>query len=109
MPAFQCLIEGLQHDVVALGAENATLKQEDSDLRREIDQNSSNIRKSHSSDIFLKYPFVLGSFHGATDKKCGGQIGHKGDTLRSVAKPDNIERYDAAQCAHCAAALTTPR
>ena len=45
-------------------------------------------------------------FRGTSGKKSGGQVGHKGDTLRPVDKPDKIERHDAACCAHCAAALT---
>lgn len=105
-PALQDLIEGLQRDVAALRSENAALKQEVADLRRQIDKNSSNSSKPPSSDGFRKPPRIAGSLRGASGKRSGGQVGHKGDTLRPVDKPDKIERHDAAHCAHCAAALT---
>jgi transposase len=105
-PALQELIEGLQRDVAALRAENAALKQEVADLRRQLDKNSSNSSKPPSSDGFRKPPRIAGSLRGASGKKSGGQVGHKGDTLRPVDKPDKIERHDAAHCTYCAAALT---
>jgi transposase len=105
-PALKVLIEGLQRDIADLTAQNAALRQEVADLRRQLDKNSSNSSKPPSSDGFRKPPRVPKSLRGASGKKSGGQIGHKGDTLRPVAKPDKIERHDAACCAHCAAALT---
>ena len=126
-PALQGLIEGLQQDLAALRAENAllrtqntavqadnatfraenaALKEEVADLRRQIDKNSSNSSKPPSSDGFRKPPRVPKSLRGASGKKSGGQVGHRGDTLRPVGKPDKIEQHDAAHCAHCAAALT---
>jgi transposase len=112
-PALKDLIEGLQREIAelraenaALRAENAALKQEVAYLRRQLDKNSSNSSKPPSSDGFREPPRIAGSLRGAAGKKSGGQIGHKGDTLRPVDKPDKIERRDAAHCAHCAAALT---
>lgn len=119
-PALQVLIEGLQRDIaslraenaliltqnIALVADNAALKQEVADLRRQIDKNSSNSSKPPSSDGLRKPVRPPKSLRGASGKKSGGQLGHKGDTLRPAAKPDRIERHDAAHCAHCAAALT---
>jgi transposase len=112
-PALQALIAGLQRDIAelraentAFRAENAGLKQEVADLRRRLDKNSSNSSKPPSSDGFRKPVRVPKSLRGGSGKKSGGQIGHKGDTLRPVGKPDKIERHAAAHCAHCAAALT---
>jgi transposase len=112
-PALKDLIEGLQREIAELRAENtalrlenAALRQEVADLRRQLDKNSSNSSKPPSSDGFRKPPRPPKSLRGASGKKSGGQIGHKGDTLRPVDKPDKIERHDAACCAHCAAALT---
>ena len=112
-PALQALIDGFERRLSvseaensALRLENAALKQEVADLRRQMGKNSSNSSKQPSSDGFRKPPRIAGSLRGASGKKSGGQVGHKGDTLRPVDKPDKIERHDAACCAHCAAALT---
>jgi transposase len=112
-PALQALIDGFERRLSvseaensALRLENAALKQEVADLRRQLGKNSSNSSKPPSSDGFRKPPRIAGSLRGASGKKSGGQVGHKGDTLRPVDKPDKIERHDAACCAHCAAALT---
>jgi transposase len=111
--ALQALIDGFERRLSvseaensALRLENAALKQEVADLRRQLGKNSSNSSKPPSSDGFRKPPRIAGSLRGASGKKSGGQVGHKGDTLRPVDKPDKIERHDAACCAHCAAALT---
>lgn len=98
-PAAQAIIEGLQREIAAL-------KQEVAELRRRLDKNSANSSKPPSSDGFRKPVRAPKSLRGASGKKSGGQVGHKGDTLRPVAKPDKIERHDAVHCAHCAAALT---
>lgn len=112
-PTLQALIEDFERRLASLESENATLraenvalKQEVADLRRQIDKNSSNSSKPPSSDGFNKPVRPPKSLRGASGKKSGGQVGHKGDTLRPVAKPDKIERHDAAHCVHCAAALT---
>ena len=43
---------------------------------------------------------------GTSGKKSGGQVGHKGDTLRRVDKPDIIKAHRATRCGHCRANLT---
>ena len=100
------LIEGLQRELAQLRAENAALQQEVADLRRQLGKNSSNSSKPPSSDGLGRKPRIAGSLRGVSGKKSGGQPGHRGDTLRSVARPDEIERYAVTRCEHCQAALT---
>ena len=96
----QALIEGLRNEIAAL-------KQEVADLRRQLGKNSDNSSKPPSSDGLGKKPRIAGSLRGSSDKKSGGQAGHKGDTLRRTETPDIIRTHTAATCAHCRARLTT--
>src|SRR5271168_1154574 len=101
-PELQALIEGLRSEIAAL-------KQEVADLRRQLGKDSHNSSKPPSSDGLGKKPRIAGSLRGATgssEKKSGGQAGHKGDTLRRVDTPDVIKRHNASCCAHCRAKLT---
>jgi transposase len=100
------LISSLQREIEVLRAENAALRQEVADLRRQLDKNSSNSSKPPSSDGLKKPPRVLGSLRGKSDKPSGGQKGHGGDTLKQVVEPDLIERHEAQACGHCLSGLT---
>ena len=114
-PDLQALIEGLRSELAALKQEvsglqqeNAALKQEVADLRRQLGKDSHNSSKPPSSDGLKKKPRIAGSLRGATgssEKKSGGQVGHKGDTLRRTETPDIIKKHTAATCAHCRAKL----
>src|ERR1039458_7488172 len=105
-PALHALIDGLRREIAELRQENAALKQEVADLRRQLGKDSSNSGKPPSSDGLRKKPRIAGSLRGTSEKKSGGQVGHKGDTLRRVDKPDIIKRHTATCCAHCRANLT---
>lgn len=100
------LIEDLRREVAELRADNALLKQEICDLKNRFGKDSSNSSKPPSSDGLSKKPRIAGSLRGVSDKPSGGQIGHKGGTLRSVAHPDKIERHEASHCQHCQAKLS---
>ncbi|HTR14066.1 MAG TPA: transposase [Roseiarcus sp.] len=104
-PEIRDLIAALQREFEVLRAENAALRQEVADLRRQLDKNGSNSSKPPSSDGLRKPPRVAGSTRGKSGKPSGGQAGHKGGTLKPVAKPDVIERHEAQACRHCLAGL----
>src|ERR1700726_834303 len=76
------------------------------ELERRLGLDSSNSGKPPSSDGLGKRPRIPGSLRGTSGKKSGGQVGHKGDTLRRVDKPDIIKQHTATCCAHCRAKLT---
>ncbi len=101
------LIGALRREIEVLRADNAALRQEVAELRRQLDKNSSNSGKPPSSDGLKKPPRVAGSTRGKSGKTSGGQAGHAGGTLKQVAKPDVIERHEAEACRHCLAGLTT--
>jgi transposase len=96
----------LKKSMAALEKMVATLGQEVADLRRQLGKDSTNSSKAPSSDGFKKKPRILSSPRDTSEKKSGGQPGHKGDTLKRTETPDKIEHHTADICKHCAAGLT---
>jgi len=93
--------------IVRLELDMARLEQDNADLRAQLAKNSGNSGKPPSSDGLKKPPRVTKSLRGRSGKKSGGQVGHKGASLRPVENPDRIETHEAGQCAHCQGALTS--
>ena len=91
--------------VAALMAENAALKARIAELERRLGLNSSNSGKPPSSDG-LKKPARVRSLRERSDRKPGGQKGHKGETLRQAAEPDQVADHYPSACSACGAALT---
>ena len=92
------LISSLQARLAALEAENE-------ELRRRLGLDSSNSSKPPSSDGLKKKPRIAGSLRGRSGKTSGGQIGHKGGTLRRVNDPDYVIEHTARACGHCGSGL----
>lgn len=91
--------------IQAQAAEISALKAQVAELERRLGLNSSNSSKPPSSDG-VKKPARVASLREASGKKPGGQKGHKGETLRQSADPDEIVDHFPAICSGCGAALT---
>ena len=91
--------------IASLLTENAALRAKVAELERRLGQDSSTSSKPPSSDGLAKKPRILGSLRGASGKPSGGQKGHKGETLRQVARPDRIVGHEASHCGRCQARL----
>jgi len=74
-------------------------------LERSLKLNSNNSGKPPSSDGLKKQPRVQ-SLREKSDKKPGGQPGHRGSTLLQVEAPDLIEQHKISCCPHCKIDLT---
>ena len=74
-----------------------------STLEFQSKKNSTNSHKPPSSDG-LRKPKTK-SLREKTDRKTGGQTGHKGHTLHHTSYPDHIIRYSVATCDCCGESL----
>jgi transposase len=90
--------------IEVLRAENAALKARISELERRLGLNSSNSGKPPSSDG-LKKPARVSSLRERSGKKPGGQKGHKGETLRQVADPNEVVNHYPPACSMCGVGL----
>ena len=95
-----------------LQEDNTALVQRVSDLERSVGLNSGNSSKPPSSDG-LKKPFAkenkgTRSQRDTSNRKSGGEPGHKGTTLKQVKvkNPDKITDHFPPRCQACEAALS---
>jgi len=95
--------------IAELEAENAGLRArvealaaQVQELQARLAKDSRNSGKPPSSDGLGRKAKSLRKRSG---KKPGGQLGHRGQTLRLVAAPDAVVEHRPVACAHCQASL----
>lgn len=78
------------------------LEQRNKELEARLNQNSKNSNKPPSSDMFKK-----SIERKSMRRKSGGQIGHKGTSLKMVSSPTQVIDYPAPEkCSQCNESLT---
>ena len=91
-------------EVTRLSAQVTALIAEMAELKAQIKKDSHNSSKSPSSDGLGK---KTTSLRVASNKKQGGQPGHKGTTLKQVTEPTQVVPHSLpSQCDGCGAALS---
>lgn len=80
-------IQNLENTVEKLEKENKKLKDDNDRLKKEINNNSDNSSKPPSSDIKKNIP----NNREKTNKKVGGQKGHKGHSLTKKSVEEKIQ------------------
>lgn len=90
---FEVEVSRLRVEVERLQAENA-------ELRRRLEKNSQNSHKPPSSDGYRKKR-VQPAMPKREKRAAGGQVGHKGRTLRQVEEPDKVKVHLPEHCAIC--------
>lgn len=100
-------LEAALNRIVELEAIIAQLIQRNAELERQLGLNSKNSSKPPSSDGFQKAAINrTQSLREKTDRKVGGQQGHKGSTLMQIKNPDEIKQYKTVCCPDCKIDLT---
>ena len=90
-------IQELKQIIAQLLERISQLEVENAELRRRLGLNSQNSNQPPSADGLAKKS-VLPKESG---KKSGGQLGHQGNTLRSVENADEIVVHHAVACRRC--------
>jgi transposase len=85
-----------------LVAQNAALAARIQELEARLAKDSHNSSKPPSSDGLARKTKRLRRRSGT---KPGGQLGHRGETLRLVATPDTVVEHRPTVCARCQAPL----
>lgn len=100
--------------IAELEAENATLREQLTvvlarvqELEARLAKDSHNSSKPPSSDGLRRETRKTKSLRKRSGKKPGGQIGHRGETLRLVATPDAVVEHRPAACSACQLPLDT--
>lgn len=74
------------------------------ELEKRLNKNSRNSSKPPSSDGLSKPPRTI-SLREKGPHKNGGQPGHKGETLKQIAVPDDVVKHSIIKCPDCGTSL----
>src|SRR5512144_3102436 len=74
-------------------------------LEDQLAKNSRNSGKPPSSDGYNQAKPRPKSLRKRSRRKSGGQMGHPGETLKMVAKPDVVKVHRVQACQHCGQSL----
>lgn len=74
-------------------------------LEDQLAKNSSNSGKPPASDGYAQAAPRPKSLRKRSQRKSGGQPGHRGETLKAVAKPDYVKVHRVRECQHCGQSL----
>jgi transposase len=103
------LIQQLMKRIDKLEQENVLLRYENAELKKRLNKNSKNSSKPPSSDGLSKSPNTprTSSLRPTGKNKSGGQLGHKGETLKRSETPDKIELHKLSKCPICLSSLAS--
>lgn len=93
------LIQNQAEQIEVLKAQVAHLSTEVERLNRQVAKNSTNSSKPPSSDGMQKPQPKSRREKGK--RPSGGQVGHRGETLKMVAMPDAVVVHALMTCCHC--------
>ena len=100
-----------EEEIALLRAENAALREQNAVLLERVQhlearlaKDSHNSSKPPSSDGLARKTKTR-SLRRKSGRKPGGQVGHRGETLRLVGTPDEVVEHRPAVCAACQTAL----
>jgi len=91
-----------RQQIAELVAQNGALAARVQELEARLAKDSHNSSKPPSSDGLAR---KTKSLRRRSGKKPGGQLGHRGETLRLVATPDAVVEHRPSVCARCQAPL----
>jgi transposase len=92
----------LRQQLEAAVTQNALLLERVRELEARLAKDSHNSGKPPSSDGLVR---KTRSLRHKSGKKAGGQLGHRGETLRLVAVPDEVVAHRPLVCGVCQASL----
>src|SRR5260221_10753151 len=98
----EALVSQQRQQLEAVLAQNAELLARVQELEARLAKDSHNSSKPPSSDGLAR---KTKSLRRQSGKKPGGQLGHRGETLRLVAEPDVVVEHRPAACTGCQAPL----
>lgn len=95
--------EGKEAVVKLFQSTIAVLAERVQKLEDQLAKNSRNSGKPPSSDGYDQpAPKSLRKRHR---RKSGGQVGHRGETLKAVEEPDQVKVHRVKECVHCGSSL----